>query len=494
MSATQSNVNYIAHNDTSTGSDQHASFSSSHPSFCSCLIDALAHGLRDTMWITESPRPEIIMGSLLQHDDMFDPCVPVPQLHLWDDSDNDHHRISEASDGGDSQGLRRSRPQGILLLHRFATMGRALKIPSMVMQTDSVLYNIPAAGSLELALQPTFTFEGTAITIYGSVSPGNASISFSIDQSPSRSYSTPAVNSPIFHQVFWKSPVLADRQHTLVITQETTTEPHIIFLDYLMYETASTAGKTLFIDDNDTRIQYPPGWQDSGGSEGLAPSTFEDTVHFSESPGSSMSFTFQGHSVSIHGPIVSGGDGTGFNASVVIDTGPAFMITQSNLSPSTITFNNKLFASSGLAPGNHTIVVTPLDAHPFYVDYFLVESDASASATTTQPATQSAISPSPPGQSSAPKPPIAAIAGGSVGGLALLLLLLFGALMWRRRRRRQRSVHSAPGIAGSRLSSEMSESRIFTAMMGAQRSSLHFSRRPLQRGMGKRSRPRLRIQ
>ncbi|KAJ7797586.1 hypothetical protein B0H14DRAFT_2389616 [Mycena olivaceomarginata] len=82
----------------------------------------------------------------------------------------------------------------------------------------------------------TFTFEGTAITIYGSVSPGNASISFSIDQSPSRSYSTPAVNSPIFHQCFWKSPALADRQHTLVITQETTTEPHIIFLDYLMYE------------------------------------------------------------------------------------------------------------------------------------------------------------------------------------------------------------------------------------------------------------------
>ncbi|KAJ7720157.1 hypothetical protein B0H14DRAFT_3009171 [Mycena olivaceomarginata] len=231
----------------------------------------------------------------------------------------------------------------------------------------------------------TFTFEGTAITIYGSVSPGNASISFSIDQSPSRSYSTPAVNSPIFHQVFGSLLFLPTGSTPSVITQETTTEPHIIFLDYLI-----------------------------GGSEGLAPSTFEDTVHFSESPGTSMSFTFQGHSVSIHGPIVSGGDGTGFNASVVIDTGPAFMITQSNLSPSTITFNNKLFASSGLAPGNHTIVVTPLDAHPFYVDYFC----------------------------SAPKPPIAAIAGGSVGGLALLLLLLFGALM-------QRSVYSAPGIAGT---------------------------------------------
>ncbi|KAJ6556332.1 hypothetical protein B0H19DRAFT_947990, partial [Mycena capillaripes] len=97
----------------------------------------------------------------------------------------------------------------------------------------SLEYSTTTMSSNVAGSTATFTFEGTAIAIYGSVSPGNASISFSIDQSPSRSYYTPVVTSPIFHQVFWKSPVLADRNHTLVITQETTTDPHIIFVDYL---------------------------------------------------------------------------------------------------------------------------------------------------------------------------------------------------------------------------------------------------------------------
>ncbi|KAJ7490754.1 hypothetical protein FB451DRAFT_625539 [Mycena latifolia] len=137
----------------------------------------------------------------------------------------------------------------------------------------------------------TFTFEGTSITVYGTIGPGNGStMTFSIDETPVDLYDAPALDSAIYHQAFWTSPVLAEGSHNLVINQDSSSEQGVIFLDYFLYDTTSTSGKTLFIDDNDARVQYLPGCWDTFN---LA-QAFNHTSHASQSAGCSLSLTFEG--------------------------------------------------------------------------------------------------------------------------------------------------------------------------------------------------------
>ncbi|KAJ6544230.1 hypothetical protein B0H19DRAFT_1170014 [Mycena capillaripes] len=292
--------------------------------------------------------------------------------------------------------------------------------------SNLVQYNPPSGwtsqgGSIEFLATTTaskvagstaiFTFEGTSVSVFGTVGPsGNGSrMGFSIDQSLSSSYTAPV------------------GLHTLVMTLETSSETEIIFFDYLLYNTETTVGKTLFIDDDDIRVQYSSGWKNAKNSM----HNFQHGAHSCESSGCWASLTFQGNSISVHSPVVVGLDGEGFNASVVIDGGLAVVITRSN-QPAGTTYNNQLFASSGLSVGNHTIVITTLNEHPFYIDYFLVKNDSSSDIASVS-ATAPSISNSP---SASPHPvtktrPIAAAVGGSVSGV--LLLLLLGGFMWRRR-------------------------------------------------------------
>lgn len=132
---------------------------------------------------------------------------------------------------------------------------------------------------------------GTSVSVYGSVGPGNgAKMGFSIDQFPIILYIAPAVSAPMFHQALWTSPTLPDGTHTLTITQNSTDPTNVIFLDYLIYTTESTAGKTLFIDDNDVRVQYSAGWSASSQDNRY----FQQTLHASQVAGCWVSFTFEG--------------------------------------------------------------------------------------------------------------------------------------------------------------------------------------------------------
>ncbi|KAJ7490755.1 hypothetical protein FB451DRAFT_1513693 [Mycena latifolia] len=298
----------------------------------------------------------------------------------------------------------------------------------------------------------TFTFEGTSIDVFGTAGSGNgATMKFSIDQLPSTSYTSPPVpsGSALYHQPLWTSGPLSDGSHTVLITQDSAgSQKSVIFLDYILYNATSTSGKTLFVDDSDPRVEYSPGWNATGLN-----GNFKDTAHVSTAAGCSVSLTFEGSFVSINGPIAFGKSGEGFNASVVIDGGSPSPITQQRPSnqPQLI-FNNQLFTTSNLAPGNHTIIITALDDHPLVIDYFLfgdlTNTSGTAATATSIPPTVSVIGTGIP--DSQPKTSISsqssrsldlpAIIGGAVGGLALIVLLILGLLFWRQRARATRPV------------------------------------------------------
>ncbi|KAJ7490753.1 hypothetical protein FB451DRAFT_1389518 [Mycena latifolia] len=301
----------------------------------------------------------------------------------------------------------------------------------------------------------TFTFEGTSIDVFGTAGPGNGgTMKFSIDQSPNSSYTAPATEVALYHQLFWTSGLLSDGSHTLLITHMSLpgNQTGKIFLDYILYNTTSTAGKTLFVDDSDAHAEYSLGWNTTGGN-----GNFKQAAHLSTSAGSSVSLAFEGNFVSASGPVFFGTKGEGFNASVAIDGGSPSPITQSHLSQvGQTTFNNILFTTSNLAPGNHTIVVTALDNHPFGVDYFLFGGPTNTSgAITSAPPIPSSTQSAPP----ANFPPsqnlrssnVPAIIGGALGGLVFVALVVAGLFKFLRRRRGRsftrlgRRTHIIPG-------------------------------------------------
>ncbi|KAJ6576057.1 hypothetical protein DFH09DRAFT_1150288 [Mycena vulgaris] len=300
-----------------------------------------------------------------------------------------------------------------------------------------------------------FTFDGSSVSVFGTVGPGTtgSSMTFSVDGGPDGSYTvTPGnFNSTIHHQLFWSSPVLSEGLHTLLITSSQSGDE--LFLDYLLYNTTSTAGKTIFVDDSDSGVEYSSGWQLNNSDP-----YFQHTTHFSGSPGSWFSFTFEGTALSVHGPCTTGPQGEGFQASVVLD-GSSQNLTPPAQSSAITTFNNLLFTSPALSQGSHTINITVLGEIPLFVDYFLVSTDSDATANsfaattaiapTTIPSTMSPVPiPTAGAQSSLPldgslqsgkSSHVAAIVGGTIGTLVFLVLLLAGILLWRRRSRRQNS-------------------------------------------------------
>ncbi|KAJ7704866.1 hypothetical protein B0H17DRAFT_695946 [Mycena rosella] len=136
----------------------------------------------------------------------------------------------------------------------------------------------------------TFKFEGTSVGVFGTVGSGNGgSMGFSIDGSPSSSYSAPSLQSVLFHQSLWLSGDLPGGEHTLSITQNSAgTDKNEIFLDYFIYNTTSTAGKTLFIDDADLRVEYSA----SGWKPFSVNGVFKQTSHSSTSPGATVTLNF----------------------------------------------------------------------------------------------------------------------------------------------------------------------------------------------------------
>ncbi|KAJ7704879.1 hypothetical protein B0H17DRAFT_1326382 [Mycena rosella] len=307
---------------------------------------------------------------------------------------------------------------------------------SVIVDDRDPQYLATTTASINQGDTATFTFEGTSVGVFATVGSGNGgTMEFSIDQSPTSSFTAIPATSALHHQPLWVSGPLSGGPHTLSITQGASgNQSSVIFLDYFLYETNSTFGKLLFIDDNSPRVVYSSGWSLKSGD-----GNFNQTSHASTSAGSWVSLTFEGNFISVNGPITFGTNGGSFNAAVAIDgAAPVPITTQSipSLAGKT-TFNNALLTSLGLDSGSHTINITTLDDHPFSVDFFTFtsDSDSDTSESVTSGSVIPTASPSLMSSQSSRSLSIPAIIGGVVGGFALLVFIIIGVLLWRQRAR-----------------------------------------------------------
>ncbi|KAF8146311.1 hypothetical protein K438DRAFT_1870134 [Mycena galopus ATCC 62051] len=278
----------------------------------------------------------------------------------------------------------------------------------------------------------TLAFDGTSISVYGTVAPSAGSrLNFSIDGVDLGSYEAPLGPVAVQNQLFWTSPVFNETTHQLVVTVAKDASlagvnalNETFFLDYFVITpTAAAVQSVLLFDDNDSRVTYSPGgWQSGNSVECL-----ESTQHVSTSAESWAALPFNGTGISLVGTPSQ----RNFKASIVIDESQP-IISQSQ------DHNQQLFNTSGLTPGPHTINVTVLEGN-LGIDYFMVTNDGPASNNSNAQAQASPPQPSVSPLSDAgalqtsKTLPIAAIVGSVVGGLVFLLLLLVAVLLLRRR-------------------------------------------------------------
>ncbi|KAJ7679742.1 hypothetical protein B0H17DRAFT_986855 [Mycena rosella] len=215
----------------------------------------------------------------------------------------------------------------------------------------------------------SFTFSGSSVTVYGSVAaknPAEASLNFVIDNSVTGSYTpSDSLDEGLFHEALWTSPSMSEGTHTLVITQTRAADEGQIYLDYMLYTTASDdSGGPYFIDDRDSRITYTPAWRQFGSEN-----DFQHTSQESTSTGDSFSLTFEGTRISFYGGLTTSDAGL-MKASMVLDGGSPVVYNAPNPIPATT--NNLIYTSEDLPDGTHTLVVTAETDQTMWADYFLV--------------------------------------------------------------------------------------------------------------------------
>ncbi|KAK6972133.1 hypothetical protein R3P38DRAFT_3135924 [Favolaschia claudopus] len=209
-----------------------------------------------------------------------------------------------------------------------------------------------------------------------------------------------------------------------------------------MFTTTSTSVSAYFVDDRDSRIQYDPAWK-LLGSEG----DFQLTSQASQAQGDSLTFQFEGKSISFYGGVTS----TTVTASISIDGGPPTLWVPP---PAANLTNHLIFYSGDLTPGIHTLVVTATNDQPVSADYFLVTPNAPGTSSSalgssaSSSASPSSIGPNSTAHSNSPNvAPIGTIVSVVVAlGIGLPLILgvsLFVCRFMRRRVEGQQRSHLA---------------------------------------------------
>ncbi|KIM22508.1 hypothetical protein M408DRAFT_28639 [Serendipita vermifera MAFF 305830] len=346
----------------------------------------------------------------------------------------------------------------------------------------------------------TYTFTGTRITVYGSLSsPGRKGIpssTYQIDSGmPVRFNSTgelPNVStatSNISHIPFYTSPTLPEGQHTITITVEPGTNTPSFYFDFFVITTSNwQAGPSVIVDDTDTGlIEYGPGWtqagvwREYGGSvRGTPPDTNGTAV-----------FRFQGTSLSVYASLNGYYGGIPWNAAFAVDDRPVYLYRPEGVSTSIYLYHQRIFHTEGLADNvEHRLTMTAIGAPgvPAWFFDFLVFTPSSAPITSVVPEPGSSITtpivggavptgitsggsvsgtssgtlmtidgavitlpgraqqaspstgPSSQQNGNASSPPTGALIGGVVGGVAVLFLIIF-AFFWRRRQNRYGALH-----------------------------------------------------
>ena len=198
----------------------------------------------------------------------------------------------------------------------------------------------------------SYTFNGTFIQWIGSTNNNHGEASVSIDGGTATTVDT---YSPQWGKqaVLFEQTNLAAGQHTITITL--TGNKNAASSDYYQdvdaFEFGVTPPPITGTDDTSTSIQYSSNWTSASNA-----SYFDGTLHFTNTPGSTVTYTFSGTSIQWIGATNKDhGDAT-----VTIDNGTP--TTVDTYSPQW-GYQTVLFARTALTSGQHTITITATGSH-----------------------------------------------------------------------------------------------------------------------------------
>jgi len=272
----------------------------------------------------------------------------------------------------------------------------------------------------------TFTFTGTSFTIFGSKRGNHGFYQITVDGNafpPDNGRS----NDPGQFQVpLFSSPPLEQKLHVVTLTNQGS---NFVDIDFITFESSVGEDNEQLIvntvQDSDPAFVYTPA--NSWGVNPPSLGTYSGSSgHGTATPGTSMTYTFEGDGVTLYGPV--GPMGSPFSVSV--DGGPAVNHTANKQFYQS---RVPLYMATNLGPGQHAVKVLYQPTQPgqiFAIDYADVYTNPSL-----QPATAL---------------PSAAIAG-IVIALLFILAILAGLLFFLRRRkgRKNRSSLEAPMVQPS---------------------------------------------
>ncbi|KAJ6553570.1 hypothetical protein DFH09DRAFT_1366185 [Mycena vulgaris] len=268
----------------------------------------------------------------------------------------------------------------------------------------------------------SFTFNGTAIWVYGAKRPNHGQYSVALDNNIT--VHDGFASDSILQTPLFVATNLADTTHSITITnQGTNASLAFLDLDFITWTSSiGKSGETITFDtveDTSSAFSYKPAaaWvQNTTNLSGFSSNTGHST--FSKA---SAVYTFIGDEVTLYGAV-------GPNLApytVSLDNGTA---TSYNATKSNYTAQVPLYHASGLGSGVHTIEVTN-DPESFgqalSIDYAITANVPSISTSSTSASTSSKVRLGP-----------GAIAGIVVGVVAILAALILSLFFWRRRSRK----------------------------------------------------------
>ncbi|KAG8832233.1 hypothetical protein FRC18_005351 [Serendipita sp. 400] len=243
----------------------------------------------------------------------------------------------------------------------------------------------------------TYTFRGTGITVYGTLSKpetyGTPGSTYSIDGgTPYRFNSTgDVVNTDdpgvtFSHIPFYRSPTLNYGDHTIVVRVDNVDDSvaRRYFFDFFTVQgvqdddnaqgsgAANGPGFTI-VDDRDSRVSLSAtGWATSGSGTST---DYEGTTSTTPKGRNGVAtFTFTGTDIAVYGRIHDS-YGPYDIAEFIVDAGTPDQVTRSASYEGMTTDrrHQPLLVLSGLKEGQHTIQVTAFGdrAPPWYLDYFV---------------------------------------------------------------------------------------------------------------------------